>query len=195
MSDGNLDYESSPAFFEAKYGETGDPWNFSSDPYELSRYDAIIKAVCHQSYKKAYEPGCSIGVLTERLAEHCGVVYAEDFSALAVAHAQTRCAHLPNVRIRCAALGSNLMIPDFDLLLLSEIGYYFAVEEWQRVSFALVDSLRPGATVLAAHWLGRSSDHRISGDEVHEVLLSHPALQLEHAQRNQSMRLDRLVRR
>ncbi|MBB5060530.1 hypothetical protein HDF16_005266 [Granulicella aggregans] len=33
---------SSPEFFDAKYLNKADPWNFSSDAYELARYEQII---------------------------------------------------------------------------------------------------------------------------------------------------------
>ncbi len=187
-------FESSPAFFEAKYQENTDPWDFTHNAYELGRYDAIIDAISHRTYRRAFEPGCSIGVLTERLAAYCGTVDAIDFSPTAVVQAQRRCAHLRNVEVHCAALPYGVPMKDFDLLLLSEIGYYFTPQTWQHICSKLVDSIPQGATVLAAHWLGHSRDHCISGDEVHEILLAHPRLLVEHSERNQSMRLNRLVR-
>lgn len=185
---------SSAAFFEAKYQKQVDPWGFASNAYELQRYAAIIRAIAHRHYARAFEPGCSIGVLTERLAAYCDEVYAIDFSRTAVAQAQARCAHLPQVEIHCAALPQGTPAKDFDLLVLSEIGYYFARHDWQRIAGALIDSLAPGATVLAAHWLGHSQDHRISGEEVNNILLAHPRLRLQHTERDPSMKLDRLVR-
>jgi hypothetical protein len=121
-------------------------------------------------------------------------VYAIDFSPSASSQARTRCAHLPHVEVGCAALPEGTPAKDFDLLVLSEIGYYFTPQDWQRISTGLIDSLPQGAVVLAAHWLGRSQDHRISGDEVHEILLSHPNLRVDHSERDANMRLDRLVR-
>jgi cyclopropane fatty-acyl-phospholipid synthase-like methyltransferase len=190
----DIAFASSAAFFEAKYQEKTDPWDFSSSAYELRRYDAILRAIAHRRYGRAFEPGCSIGVLTERLAAHCDEVYAIDFSPSASARAHARCAHLPQVEVHCASLPEGTPAKDFDLLVLSEIGYYFALQDWQRICTVLIDSIPPGATVLAAHWLGYSQDHRISGDEVHEILLSHAKLRAEHAERDPNMRLDRLVR-
>jgi cyclopropane fatty-acyl-phospholipid synthase-like methyltransferase len=190
----DIDFASSAAFFEAKYQKKTDPWGFSSNAYELQRYDAIIRAIAHRRYGRAFEPGCSIGVLTERLAAHCDEVYAIDFSPSASAQARTRCAHLPQVEVGCASLPDGTPAKDFDLLVLSEIGYYFTAQDWQRISTTLIDSLPRGATVLAAHWLGHSQDHRISGDEVHEILLSHPKVRVDHRERDPNMRLDRLVR-
>lgn len=190
----DINFASSAAFFEAKYQRKADPWDFSSNAYESQRYDAIISAIAHRRYARAFEPGCSIGVLTERLAAYCDEVYAIDFSLSAIAQAQVRCAHLPQVEVHCASLPEGTPDKDFDLLVLSEIGYYFTPQDWQHISTALIESIPQGATVLAAHWLGQSRDHRISGDEVHEILLSHPKLRVEHTERNPKMRLDRLVR-
>lgn len=190
----DIKFASSAAFFEAKYQEKADPWDFSSNLYELQRYDAIIGAISHRRYARAFEPGCSIGVLTERLAAYSDEVYAIDFSSIAAAQARSRCAHLPQVKIYCAAFPEGTPAMDLDLVVLSEIGYYFTLQDWQRISSALIDSISRGATVLAAHWLGQSQDHRISGDEVHEILLAHGKLRVEHMERNSNLRLDRLVR-
>lgn len=187
-------FESSAAFFEAKYREDADPWDFAHSAYELARYDAIINAISHRTYRRALEPGCSIGVLTERLAPYCDAVDAIDFSPTAAAQAARRCARLHNVEVHCAALPQGVPMKDFDLLVLSEIGYYFTLQTWRQISSTLIDSIPQGAIVLAAHWLGHSEDHCISGDEVHEILLTHPRLLGEHSERNQHMRLDRLVR-
>lgn len=190
----DIDFASSAAFFEAKYQEKPDPWGFSSEAYELQRYDAIIRAIAQRRYRGAFEPGCSIGVLTERLAAYCDEVHAIDFSLSASAQARMRCAYLRQVEVYCASFPEGRPAKDFDLLVLSEIGYYFTAQDWQRISSEMIDSIPQGAIVLAAHWLGHSRDHRISGDEVHEILLLHPKVRVEHSERGPNMRLDRLVR-
>ncbi len=190
-----LTHPSSPDFFEAKYKEAEDPWNFATEASELQRYNHILGALSHQRYNCAFEPGCSVGVLTEKLAASCDRIEALDFSPSASAHARGRCAHLPQVRVSCAGIPDRLPPADADLLILSEIGYYFSLPDWDRVARALTAPLQNGATVLAAHWLGASEDHLISGDQVHEVLLSFPHLRLDHSERHGTFRLDRMVRR
>jgi cyclopropane fatty-acyl-phospholipid synthase-like methyltransferase len=185
---------SSSAFFEAKYQGNADPWNFASNAYEQRRYDAIIRAIAHCRYDQAFEPGCSIGVLTERLAAHCDAVHAIDFSPSACAQAVARCAHLPQVEVHCAGFPEGTPAKQFDLLILSEIGYYFTAEEWKLITTGIIDSMPRGASVLAAHWLGQSQDHRMSGDEVHAILLANRNLRVELTQRNADLRLNRLVR-
>ena len=184
---------SSPEFFDAKYLNKADPWNFSSDAYELARYEQIISSISDRRYRHAFEPGCSIGVLTEKLARHCDLVTACDFSAPAALKAKTRCASLPQVNVRCASITDGFD-GEFDLLVLSEIGYYFSGKLWQAISWRLLDRLTPGAVVIAAHWLGKSEHHSISGDEVHEVLRAHPGISSTLSTRSQALRLDRFVR-
>ncbi len=185
---------SSSGFFEDKYRTSDDPWNFASSAYEQRRYDAIIGALEGRRYARALEPGCSVGVLTERLAQICDRVHATDFSPSAVERARARCAHLPNVVISCEPLTASSAFNGYDLVILSEIGYYFGKREWQCVVESLVRATEPGTVVLASHWLGKSGDHRISGDCVHEVLVAEPELTCEHSERHEAFRLDRFVR-
>ena len=184
---------SSAEFFEAKYQGTVDPWNFAGSPYELDRYRTIMAALCHRRYRRAFEPGCSVGVLTEQLATICDEVLAIDFTPTAVLRAQKRCASLGNVTIRCASL-TEPSLDGFELVVLSEIGYYFSPANWRRIMRKLISPMSAGATLLATHWLGVSSDHMMGGNQVHDILASNSLLRLEHAERHEAFRLDRWVR-
>jgi chemotaxis methyl-accepting protein methylase len=114
-------------------------------------------------------------VLTERLADCCDKVTAFDFSVSAAFQGKQRYAHLAHVAVRCASI-TDAAAMDFDLLILSEVGYYFSQEHWKEISWALIDRMSPGAVVVAAHWLGHSEDHCISGDQANEVLLTQLSL-------------------
>lgn len=184
----------SSAFFEAKYKEREDPWEFASSPDELFRYDRTLNAINHRRYRRAFEPACSVGVLTARLAGICERVSAFDVSETAASRAAERCAGMVNVEVRCASLADTLPARDVDLLLLSEVGYYFEAEDWERLLNTLLSCVQRGCTVLAVHWLGSSEDHCMSGDEVHSLLRAHHSLQLEHEERYPNFRLDRFVR-
>ena len=185
-------------FFEAKYQDNPDPWSFASAPAELFRYRCIVEALSERRYRAAFEPGCSVGVLTERLAPLCDRIVAFDLSETAANAARTRCAHLPQVEVRCASLDDLVPGSETDLLLLSEVGYYYSSAEWEHLLTRLLRGVVPGCTVLAAHWLGSSADHRIGGDEVHRVVRASHLLHLEHEERHDGemgrFRLDRLVR-
>ena len=134
-------------------------------------------------------------MLTQRLASLCDHVHALDFSTTAATRARKRCASLPHVTVECASIRDVLPSAVTDLLVLSEIGYYLPLAEWTALARSMIEPLRPGTTVLAAHWLGYSKDHTLSGDEVHAALLAMPSLTVEYAERHPTFRLDRLVRR
>jgi len=177
-------------FFDAMYLESPDPWNFACDAYEQSRYASIIASLGTTRFRLAVEPGCSVGALTERLADVCDRVEASDISATAVKQAQARCAAKQNVRIKHGKFDGS--IPDgCDLLLLCEIGYYFAQEQLLEVIRRALSKLEPGTTVLACHWLGTSEDHILTGDQVHNILHELTDLKHEHAERHENFRLDR----
>ncbi|MGI4827639.1 MAG: SAM-dependent methyltransferase [Janthinobacterium lividum] len=180
----------SAAFFEAKYSSDPDPWDFASSEDELARYRASMAALAGKHFRHALEPACSIGVLTAKLAQICDRVSASDVSHTAVARAAERCADLPNVEVRCASLTDLVPDPSVDLLVLSEIGYYFTAEDWNRILQQMIASLNAGCTILGVHWLGVSEDHITSGDEVHTILRANPRLQLLHGTRQGSFRLD-----
>jgi SAM-dependent methyltransferase len=188
-------YKSSPEFFEAKYraATDGDPWKFATADYELRRYDAVMAALAGRRYAHAFEPGCSVGVLTERLATICDTVDACDFSPTAVAAAVGRCSDLPGVTVRCATLAAEQPWDDFDLIVLCEIGYYFTPKAWQELVETMALGMRPGAALLASHWLGCSKDHVQSGNDVHAAL-RHSLLQRTLSERHEGFRLERWIR-
>ncbi len=186
--------KTSAEFFEQRYAQDGDPWNFAKSDYEQGRFETILAALAHRRYRRAFEPGCSIGTLTIKLAGLAEQVDASDFSGTAVEHAKRRCAHLTNVHITRAALNDAVRLDGYDLVILSEIGYYFRPEEWSRLLATLVDSMDQGTIVLGSHWLGQSEDHLQAGDEVHHRLRKEPRLQVEYSARHPGFRLDRFVR-
>jgi SAM-dependent methyltransferase len=195
-----LERKTSPEFFEAMYRRDADPWNFAGSEYEGRRYSATLAALEGRRYRRVFEPGCSVGVLTERLAGIADAVEACDVSETAVAEARRRCEHLANVDIWRGSLSERLDVPECDLVVLSEIGYYFEAEVWTEMVEQLVGSMNAGAVLLAVHWLGTSDDHHMSGDAAHEILRANAILQLECAERHEgskakeSFRLDRFVR-
>jgi hypothetical protein len=181
----------SAEFFETMYAEREDPWEFASSQYECDRYAAIVRALGHRRYRRAFEPGCSIGILTVQLAAFCDRVEAMDISPTAVARARLRCELLPNVQILCGSLPEMIPEGENDLVVFSEIGYYFTETQLTSAAAELVKPMVPGGTFLAAHWLGSSQDHVLDGDRVHTVLKTLPNLSLVQSERYTGFRLDR----
>lgn len=184
----------SEEFFERKYRAQEDPWNFATSPYEQQRYEIILRAIDHRRYCRSLEPGCSVGVLTSRLASLCDEVEAFDIAPSAVVAARERCRGLTNVHVRCKAFAEDGIEGQFNLIVLSEIGYYFEAAKLSRIAIGLTSHLLAGGIIVAAHWLGTSSDHVLNGDAVHDVLHStfkQVGFVLELADRYPGFRLDR----
>jgi SAM-dependent methyltransferase len=182
-------------FFENKYRQNADPWKFEDSPYEKERYAVILRALMRHDYSRAFEPGCSVGVLTQALARRCRRLEAIDISPTAVFRAQERCEDLPNVNVQCGSLPEAIPNGRFDLIVFSEIGYYFERRELEKIIQELSEKLIPGGALIAVHWLGTSSDHLLSGDEVHEIIRENDKLSLDKEERYPHFRLDRMVRR
>ncbi len=159
----------SPEAFEARYRADLDPWNFATSPYEQTRYDALLKALAQDAYARAYEPGCSIGALTVRLAPRCDELFSVDVSPSAVARARARCAGLSQAHVSVGSVRDEPP-PDLDLVVFSEIGYYFTVVELDEIIGRVAGCIRSGGALVACHWLGSSDDHQLHGSVVHQRL-------------------------
>jgi SAM-dependent methyltransferase len=181
---------SSQAFFENMYRSDADPWDFASSEYERRRYEIILHVLEGKRYRHAFEPGCSVGVLTHELARICSRVDAIDISPTAVKFAQERCQDYPNVYITCDSLLHPIPVDTFDLVIFSEIGYYFEEQTLRDILRMLVARMEPQGMMLVSHWLGSSPDHVLSGDRVHEVIAEANGLTHRSGARYADFRLD-----
>jgi protein-L-isoaspartate O-methyltransferase len=166
----NMKSAVSEAAFEAKYRHSPDPWQFAASPYEQRRYSTLLRSLTQARYSRAFEPGCSVGVLTAALAERCDSLLACDIAPTAVHLARQRCAGFSNVRIDRADLAKSLPAGRFDLIVFSELGYYFSAAALTKLIRALAKRITPGGEFVAVHWRGRSEDHVLHGDAVHAIL-------------------------
>ena len=165
-----------PDYFDSMYELSADPWGFESRWYEARKYAISLAVLPAERYGDAFEPGCSIGVLTRSLAARCDRLLSCDGSPAAVAAAAARTAELPNVRVEQRVMPGAWPEGEFDLIVLSEFLYYFAGEDLDRMLDLAVTSLRPAGTLLAVHWRHPVADYPRSGDEVHGALRGRRAL-------------------
>lgn len=162
-----------PEDFETIYRDSrpGDPWEFATSSYEQRRYDLAVGCLDRVRYRRAFEPGCATGELTARLATRCDEVVALDPSPTALGSARTRVRDLPGVSLAVGAVPEDWPVSDrFDLVVLSELGYYFGRDELVGLVRRSLDALVAGGQLLAVHWRGHSEDHLLHGDEVHEII-------------------------
>ncbi len=86
------------SYFDAIYEADADPWRFATSLYERNKYATTLAALAGPRYARALEVGCSIGVLTRRLADFCDALIAIDISERPLADARRRYADAPWVR-------------------------------------------------------------------------------------------------
>jgi cyclopropane fatty-acyl-phospholipid synthase-like methyltransferase len=167
------------AYFDRMYAGTDDPWQLSTRWYEQRKYAITLALLPHRRYRHAFEPGCSIGALTELLAQRCDQVTAVDVAdaALRTADARLRDAGLRDqVTLERSSLDDAWPPGPFDLLVLSEVAYYLEAGTLAAVLRRECRGLRPGATVVAAHWRHAVADYPLTGDEAHAVIAQTPGL-------------------
>jgi SAM-dependent methyltransferase len=164
------------ASFEELYRSDADPWGFATSTYEHHKYDTTVSELPRAHYRRCYEPGCAIGALTERLARVADEVVAQEASpsAMATAIARIEAARRRDdagaVRFVTGAVPETWPDGWFDLVVFSELGYYWDAPELHTIARAVFDALEPGGDLVAVHWLGQSPDHLLHGTEVHDVL-------------------------
>lgn len=169
-----------PAYFDAMYQANPDPWSFETSPYEHAKYAATVAALPNQRYQSALELGCSIGVLTLRLAERCERLLSLDVSEQALARAAARLAAHPHVQFARRFLPDEFPEGRYDLIVLSEVGYYFSHADLARLRAKIAAALEPGGHLLLVHWTPFVADYPLTGDEVHEAFLGDTSAGLRH---------------
>ena len=156
-------------YFERVYADADDPWKFETSPYELAKYAATLAALPADRYTSGFEIGCSIGVLTAQLAERCERLLAVDTSEAPLVRARVRLADRPQVRFRQMSIPKAFPEEDFDLVVLSEVGYYWGYEDLYRAIGLIQQAVSPGGTLLLVHYTPYVPDYPLTGDEVHEA--------------------------
>lgn len=188
-----------PEYFDHVYQANRDPWNFETSPYERAKYAITLAALPRPHYAEALEIGCSLGVLTAQLAPRCSHLLAVDVSGAALAQARARCAGLPQVDFRQLRVPEEFPGQSFELILLSEVGYYWSPADLARAADLLVAGLNPGGQLLLVHWTPPVHDYPLTGDEVHNFFLSRATetgpLRSLATQRHENYRLDLLEKR
>lgn len=189
----------SPEYFDQVYQANRDPWNFEGSPYEQEKYAATLAALPRPHYAEVFEIGCSLGVLTAQLAPRCGHLLAVDVSEAALAQARARCAALPQVEIKLLRVPEEFPQQPFDLVLVSEVGYYWSPADLARAADHILYGLKPGGQLLLVHWTPPVHDYPLTGDEVHTFFLAKAAdngpLRSLVTQRHETYRLDLLEKR
>ena len=182
-------------YFSEIYASDADPWRFTESEYEHAKYDSTVAALSERYYERGLEVGCSIGVLTERLAKFVRALTAIDITEQPLRWARDRNREAKNITFLKASFPAQTPPGPFDLIVLSEVLYYLDRTDLAHARSVILDRLTPGGDVILVHWLGKT-DYPLSGDEAAEgfIALAGPALTTIQRFRREHYRLDVLRR-
>lgn len=179
-----------PSYFENMYRQDRDPWDFETSEYEALKYQTTISALPKERYQNALEVGGSIGVLTALLAQHCDSLLSIDVSPTAQQQAIARCRNLPQVRFKIASVPQDYPNETFDLVLLSEVGYYLSWDDLKKTQQLTLERLDLKGHLVLVHWTLYAKDYPLTGDEVHDSFRQLDRLKHLEGLREERYRLD-----
>jgi SAM-dependent methyltransferase len=165
------------SYFEDMYRRSADPWGFHDRWYEQRKRDITIASLPDRRYHRGFEAGCSIGLVTRELADRCHWLLAVDASDAAVQEAARAVDGFSHVLVEQRMLPEQWPVGErFDLVVLSEVGYYFDASDLSALLDLAVGSLAPAGVLLSCHWRHPVADYPLPGDAVHETIAGRPEL-------------------
>ncbi|MFF1573174.1 PIG-L family deacetylase [Leifsonia sp. NPDC058292] len=162
--------------FERLHSDGADPWDVRTRWYERRKRAITLASLPREHPGRVLEVGCSVGETTALLAERAESVVAVDVSAAAVETATQRVSAHPNAVVRRMRVPAAWPDGRFDLILISEVAYYLAADEWRAVIDRCRSSLTEGGAVVLCHWRGAADDFAQSGENAHEVFRTESGL-------------------
>ncbi len=178
------------AYFDELYREKPDPYRLSKSFYEAWKYRDTLRHLPRKRYSSALEVGCSIGVLTQLLAGRCDRLLSLDVSQAALAQARERCAKLPQVRFAQTAIPDESPEGEFDLIMISEVAYFWNPSDTARAAELLAERHLPGGYLMMVHFLPRVPEFPLTGDEAHALWRARPEWKLIREKRRKRYRMD-----
>ncbi|HVB26679.1 MAG TPA: methyltransferase, partial [Mycobacteriales bacterium] len=158
------------SYFDALYASAEDPWGLAERFYETRKRDLLLASLPRPRFHRAFEPGCATGLLTAGLAERCDELIAWDGAEAAVRQTHARLDGLPSVRIEQRRIPSDWPPGEFDLVVLSEVGYY--CPDPTELATRVRNCLSRDGVVIACHWRHHANDHPQTARNVHDAIMA-----------------------
>ncbi|MBN9619146.1 MAG: methyltransferase domain-containing protein [Actinobacteria bacterium] len=156
------------AYFDRLYARQADPWQLATRFYEQRKRALQLACLPRPRFRRAFEPGCALGLLTEELAARCDELVATDAAKAAVRQTRVRVGEADHVRIGQGRIPDQWPDGTFDLIVISEVGYY--CPDLDALRRRIGTSLTEDGVLLACHWRHPAPDHPHGAGPVHEAL-------------------------
>lgn len=153
--------------FDDLHEQHEDPWSVATAWYEHRKRRVTLAALPAERYERGLEIGCSVGLLAKDLSERCGELVAIDRSRTALDRARRELRGLDHVRLAQAVVPRDWPAGRFDLVVLSEAGYFLSPAELSGLITRVCDSLTPEGHVVLCHWRHPIVGWPLDGERVH----------------------------
>ncbi len=158
--------------FDDLHTSSDDPWGVESRWYEERKRALLLALLPRRRFRSAWEAGCSVGVLTRALAARCDEVVGTDRSAAALAIAERHVT--AGVSFEHREVTTPWADRAFDLVVVSEVGYFLSPRDLDRLLDVVADALADDGVVLLGHWRHEIEGWPLDGPQVHERFLADP---------------------
>ena len=182
------------SFAEPHHADVGGPWHPVERWHEERKHALTLASLPARRYRRAFEPGCSVGVFSELLAPRCERLLSWDQRPEAVELAVRRLAPFTGAQAVRGAVPEQWPDGEFDLIVLSELLYYLDAEERAWLLKAAMRSLLDGGHLVAVHRRHHVPEHAADADEIHAELRTLPELRLLSRHEEDDFLLDVYVR-
>jgi peptidoglycan/xylan/chitin deacetylase (PgdA/CDA1 family) len=191
---------------QADYGEnywesvfsSKNPWEYDN-LYEQTKYEQTLDLLGNRKISTALELACAEGFFTQLLASRVDTLVATDISETAVQRAQEACSEFDNISFRQLDLIEDQIHGKFDLIVCSEVLYYFESRRTlSKLAAKLSEHLNPGGVILMAHGLiaannpeetGFDWGHAFDARSIGKIFAESPGLKLVEERRTDLYRI------
>lgn len=157
-------------YFTGLYLAKDDPWDLATKWHDQRKYAVTVASLPQERYRRCYEPGASVGLLTRLLAARCDEVLAVDCVPEAVRTAIENTRDLPNVTVEEAMLPAGLPDGTFDLIVVGDLFYYLSGADFDELVDGLLARLEAGGDLVSVHFRDRENPGNYDGFNVHAQL-------------------------
>jgi SAM-dependent methyltransferase len=162
--------------FIGMYEAKSDPWDNATKWLDQRKYAVTVASLPRERYRRCYEPGCAVGLLTRLLAPRCDEILAVDAVPEAVRAAAAELREFPHVRVAEAVLPADLPDGTFDLIVIGDLLYYLSADDLSALLAGLDERLEVGGEIVSVHFRDRSGA-TYDGFHVHEALADRRGLE------------------
>ncbi|WLH66293.1 SAM-dependent methyltransferase [Pseudomonas sp. FP2309] len=157
-------------YFDQLFAENDDPWAFRQRWYERRKRAMTLAMLTRPRYASIFEPGCANGELSFELAPRCDRLLCCDTASAAVSLARSRLLGFPHAQVQQNRLPEQWPQGQFDLIVLSELGYYLDADDLRVLIERALAGLTADGQLLACHWRSPIEGCPQTAEQVHARL-------------------------